>query len=176
MNEQALKDRVHTIAKEKNIPFNECWKQLLLSRFLARLSRSEYSEKFIFKGGFLLSYMIEIGRETTDLDFLLTKMNASENEIMEAIQKIASVALRDGFTFVYETIKPLEQPHMHYPGYRVTLKRAFSKDKIQIDVGIGDIVKPVERDLQLFKYKGNQYLKVKFHCWFILLKLFLLKN
>lgn len=30
MNEQALKDRVHTIAKEKGIPFNECWKQLLL--------------------------------------------------------------------------------------------------------------------------------------------------
>lgn len=34
MNEQALKDHVHAIAKEKGIPFNECWKQLLLVRFL----------------------------------------------------------------------------------------------------------------------------------------------
>jgi len=31
---QALKDRLHTIARGKNIPFNACWKQLLLERFL----------------------------------------------------------------------------------------------------------------------------------------------
>lgn len=157
MNKQALIDRVHKIAKDKNISFNECWKQLLLARFLARLSRSKYSNKFIFKGGFLLSYMIEIGRETTDLDFLLTKMNADEVEIKNATQEIASVTLEDGFTFTYETIEPLEQPHMNYPGYRVTLKSTFSnmKDKVQIDVGIGDIVKPVEHDFHFFEYKGK---------------------
>lgn len=101
--------------------------------------------------------MMEIGRETTDLDFLLTKMNASEAEIKEATQEIGSVTLGDGFTFIYETIEPLEQPHMNYPGYRVTLKATFSnmKDKIQIDVGIGDIVKPVERDFHLFEYMGK---------------------
>ncbi len=49
INEQALKDRLHTIAKEKEIPFNSCWKQLLLERFLARLSRSSHVNKFIFK-------------------------------------------------------------------------------------------------------------------------------
>nr|NGX43416.1 hypothetical protein [Chlamydiota bacterium] len=68
INEQALKDRLQTIAKEKNIPFNACWKQLLLERFLARLARSSHFNKFIFKGGFLLSYMMKIGRETVDLD------------------------------------------------------------------------------------------------------------
>ncbi|WP_079989533.1 nucleotidyl transferase AbiEii/AbiGii toxin family protein [Candidatus Protochlamydia phocaeensis] len=157
MNKQALIDRVHKIAKEAEIPFNECWKQLLLERFLARLSLSEYSDKFIFKGGFLLSYMMEIGRETIDLDFLLTKMNASEKEIEDAIQRIASIALEDGFSFLYETLEFLEQPHMDYPGYRVILRAAFSnmKDKIQIDVGIGDIVKPVERDFHFFEYRGK---------------------
>lgn len=99
MNKQALIDRIHKIAKEKEIPFNECWKQLVLARFLVRLSHSKYAENFIFKGGFLLSYMMEIGRETTDLDFLLTKMNANEKEIADATQEIASVALEDGFTF-----------------------------------------------------------------------------
>lgn len=157
MNKQALIDRIHKIAKDKNISFNECWKQLLLARFLTRLSRSEYSEKFIFKGGYLLSYMMEIGRETTDLDFLLTKMNVSEADIKNAVQEIASETVEDGFTFIYESIEPLEQPHMNYPGYRVTLKATFSnmKDKIQIDVGIGDIVKPVEREFNLFEYKGK---------------------
>jgi predicted nucleotidyltransferase component of viral defense system len=67
MNEQALKDRLLIVAKEKGIHFNKCWKKLLLERFLARLSRSSEREKIIFKGGFLLSYVLDIGRETIDL-------------------------------------------------------------------------------------------------------------
>jgi predicted nucleotidyltransferase component of viral defense system len=73
ISEQALKDRLQTIAKEKGILFNGCWKQLLLERFLVRLGQSNYVNKLIFKGGFLLAYMMEIGRETVDLDFLLTR-------------------------------------------------------------------------------------------------------
>ena len=37
INEQALKDRLQTIAKEKGIPFKSYWKQLLLERFLAQM-------------------------------------------------------------------------------------------------------------------------------------------
>lgn len=157
MNEQGLKDRLQTIYKEKGIHFNECWKKLLLERFLSRLSRSKHSQKFIFKGGFLLSYIIEIGRETIDLDFLLTNMNASEDEIKQTIQDVIAIESEDGFVFGYEKIDLLEQPHMDYPGYRVSLKATFGrmKDKIQIDVGIGDVVMPIIRELHLFQYKGR---------------------
>lgn len=157
MNEQALKDRLQTISKEKGIHFNECWKKLLLERFLSRLSRSIHSQKFIFKGGFLLSYIMEIGRETTDLDFLLTNMNASEDEIKQTIQDVIAIESPDGFVFDYEKIDLLEQPHMDYPGYRVSLKATFGrmKDRIQIDVGIGDVVIPAIRELHLFQYKGR---------------------
>ena len=55
MNETALKERLKVIAKEKEITFNECWKQLLLDRLLARISKSQHADKLIFKGGFLLS-------------------------------------------------------------------------------------------------------------------------
>jgi hypothetical protein len=48
MNEAALKARLKFIAQEKLKTFNEVWKQLLLERFLARLSRSTYREQFIF--------------------------------------------------------------------------------------------------------------------------------
>ncbi|MFO8742746.1 hypothetical protein SC610_12425 [Legionella pneumophila serogroup 1] len=50
MNEQALKARLKHIGKEKSKSSNEVWKLLVLERLLARLSRSEYSDKFIFKG------------------------------------------------------------------------------------------------------------------------------
>jgi len=74
MNEQALKARLKHIGKEKSKSFNEIWKLLVLERFLARLSRSEYSDKFIFKGGLLLSYYLTIGRETIDIALKLHKI------------------------------------------------------------------------------------------------------
>ena len=119
INEQELKDRLQMIAKEKDIHFNACWKQLLLERFLSRLSRSSHVNKFIFKGGFLLSYMMEIGRETTDLDFLLTRMNAEVKGLQEVFEAVVSTPSDDGFTFSFENIELLSQPHMEYPGYYV---------------------------------------------------------
>jgi predicted nucleotidyltransferase component of viral defense system len=68
MNEQALKDRLKHIATEQNRSFQEVWKLLLLERFLVRLSRSQYADRLIFKGGLLLSYYLAIARETTGLD------------------------------------------------------------------------------------------------------------
>jgi len=159
INEQALKDRLQTIAKEKEIPFNACWKQLLLERFLARLSRSSHVNKLIFKGGFLLSYMMKIGRETVDLDFLLTRMNAEVKAIQEVFEDIVSISSDDGFTFSFESIELLSQPHMEYSGYRTTFKAFFAKmkDKIHVDVGIGDIVEPQNREIKLFEYRGKPF-------------------
>lgn len=159
INEQALKDRLQTLAKEKEIPFNACWKQLLLERFLARLARSSHVNKFIFKGGFLLSYMMKIGRETVDLDFLLTRMNAEVKALQEVFEEIVSVSSDDGFTFSFDGIEILSQPHMEYPGYRTTLKVSFAKmkDKIHVDVGIGDIVEPQNREIKLFEYRGKPF-------------------
>lgn len=159
INEQALKDRLQTIAKEKEIPFNACWKQLLLERFLVRLSLSSHVNKFIFKGGFLLSYMMKIGRETVDLDFLLTRMTAEVKALEKVFEEIVSIPSDDGFTFSFENIEILSQPHMEYPGYRTIFKASFAKmkDKIHVDVGIGDVVEPHNREIKLFEYRGKPF-------------------
>jgi predicted nucleotidyltransferase component of viral defense system len=157
MNEQALKDRLQAIAKEKGLLFNKCWKQLLLERFLCRLARSECTQQLIFKGGFLLSYMLKIGRETTALDFLLTKMSTSQAEIRDAIEKVIFAEVEDGFSFACEKIEQLQQPHMDYPGYRINLKAAFGRmqDRVWVDVGVGDIVIPTMRKIRLYQYRGK---------------------
>ena len=157
MNEQALKDRIHNIAKEKGIRFNECWKQLLLARFLARLSHSNLTDKFIFKGGYLLTFILDLGRETTDLDFLVRKLSISENEISIYIIKIAAINLKDGFIFSYDSIEPLDQPHMKYSGFRINLNVEFNRmrDVVVIDIGVGDIVQPEEKLLPMIEYKGK---------------------
>ena len=157
MNEQALKERLKTVAREKNLPFNACWRQLLLERFLARLSGSTHSNKFIFKGGALLAYLMKIGRETMDLDFLLTRMNAGQKELTDIFGQILSVHSEDGFTFSLDSIELLTQPHMGYPGYRVVLNSSFGrmKDKIQVDLGIGDVVEPLTREIPFVQYLGK---------------------
>ena len=159
INEQTLKDRVQGVARERNIHFNACWKQLLLERFLARLAGSPHSNKFIFKGGFLLSYLMKIGRETTDLDFLLTRMKAEKGELQETFEEIISIHSADGFTFSFDSIELLSQPHMDYPGYRVILSAVFEKmkDKIQVDIGVGDIVEPLAREIPLVQYRGKPF-------------------
>ena len=153
-NHKFIKDRIKIISKEKKIHFNACWKQLLLERFLSRLAHSSHVNKFIFKGGSLLSYLMEIGRETTDLDFLLTRMKAEKKGLKETFEQIISVSSEDGFNFTFDSIDLLRQPHMGYPGYRVTLKTEMG-DKIQIDIGIGDAVEPLTREIRLAQCDGK---------------------
>lgn len=46
---------------------------------------------------------------------------------------------------------------MNYSGLRVTLDTTFGKmkDKIQVDIGVGDIVEPIEKTFIPFEYKGK---------------------
>lgn len=157
MNEAALKERLKTIALEKNSTLNKIWKSLLLERFLARLSLSSYQDKFIFKGGLLLAQYVDIRRETIDIDFLATKIDAIMNKINTVISEVAAIDAGDGFSFNWSSGEELTQPHMEYSGFRITLDAKFGKmrDKIYVDIGVGDVVKSVEAIFIPFKYKGN---------------------
>ena len=157
MNEQALKARLRHIAKEENSTFQDVWRRLILERFLVLVSKSKFSESLIFKGGLLLSHYLEIGRQTKDIDFLARSLEANIESIEECFTEICHSKSNDGFWFNFESIQVLDQEHMNYPGYRVNLETRFSnmKDKIQIDIGVGDDVDPKLESLDLFQYKGQ---------------------
>lgn len=157
MNEAALKERLHTIAKQRSITFNECWKQFLLERFLVRLAQSKFTENFIFKGGLLLSYLIDIGRETVDLDFVLKNLNTEVKKLKLAFESITTESNEDGFIFHFEKIEELAHLHMNYPGYSITIDARFGtiKDKIHIDLGVGDVVEPEPLTIDLLRYRDK---------------------
>lgn len=157
MNETALKERIKAIAKDRDVSFNEVWKQLLLERFLARLSKSKHHERFIFKGGLLLAQYLEIGRETIDIDFLVTKIKSETPVIEAAFHDIIAANTKDGFQFSWVGIEELTQPHMDYTGYRVNLNIKLGKmnDQIQVDIGVGDVVTPAEESFRSFEYRGK---------------------
>lgn len=160
MNEQALKDRLKTIANIEKRTFAEVWKELVLERFLVRLALSNYNRKFVFKGGLLLSRYLDIGRETKDADFMASGLTADTINIENAFREICNISMSDNFTFTYSGITLLEQPHMNYPGFRVNLNIRFGekmRDRIQIDIGAGDAVEPGIESLKLYQYNGKPF-------------------
>lgn len=116
-----------------------------------RLAKSEYSKHFVLKGGILLSKYIEIGRETTDLDFLAQKIGNEVSGLNVVFEKIASIDLHDGFAFREIKVNELAHPHMGYPGVEVSMMAYFGKTrfKVAIDIGFGDIVDPVKYEIPL---------------------------
>ncbi|MEK6628802.1 MAG: nucleotidyl transferase AbiEii/AbiGii toxin family protein [Bdellovibrionota bacterium] len=153
-----LKERVKAVAQSKSITFNLAWQQFQLERFLARVAKSEHHDKFIFKGGLLLAQYLKIGRETKDIDFLMTKIQSEEGAIESAMKEIAAINLSDAFTYVFDDIDQLTQDHMAYPGFRVNMKtNCFEKmpGKIQVDIGVGDMVTAVENKFKPLVYKGK---------------------
>ena len=155
MNEQALKARLKHIAKEQGKQFNEIWKLLVLERFLARLSRSVYSDKFVFKGGLLLSYYLTIGRETIDIDLLAKRLTAEKSYVEQVMQEICLLPLADGFQMQFISLDDLEHQHMNYPGFqaRIAIQFGVMSDKFYVDIGVGDVVEPVSLAWPSFTYK-----------------------
>lgn len=167
ISEQGLKERIHVVAKEKGVPFNSCWKQLLFERFLSRLSTSEVAENFIFKGGFLLSYLIKIGRETTDLDFLAHRIDVEQGRLEEIFKQICSLKLDDGFSFLFKGLEKLVEPDMDYQSYRICLKAKFGRmeDTVFVDIGVGDVVKPERQPFNLTAYHGDPLFEKEIHLY-----------
>jgi predicted nucleotidyltransferase component of viral defense system len=72
--EQSIKEKLKVLAKERETTFAQLWSNLILERFLARLSQSSYRDKFVLKGGTLLAKYLPLGRETKDLDFFYSEV------------------------------------------------------------------------------------------------------
>ena len=86
MNKAKLTSLCHKISKDTGLSFNAVMLYYFLESILKKLAKSRYNEKFVFKGGFLLSNMVGIeSRSTTDIDFLLKNMQLSEENIIKML-------------------------------------------------------------------------------------------
>ncbi|MDP1608834.1 MAG: nucleotidyl transferase AbiEii/AbiGii toxin family protein [Chlamydiales bacterium] len=149
--EQSIKEKIKVLAKERESTFAELWRNLILERFLTRLAKSPFKEKFILKGGSLLAKYIHLGRETQDLDFLIQKLSNTEHSLRTALQAICNVDADDSFSFEVTKIKILDHSQLAYTGTEVSLQALFGATKtvIRMDLGFGDRVEPIEHSIDL---------------------------
>jgi len=115
-------------------------------RFLYRLSRSPYAEKFILKGAMLMvAWFGETLRPTRDID-LLGFGDVSEAELSRVLRAVCATEVEfDGMEYDADSVRIEDiRNEDAYGGKRATLKAVLgaSRVTIQIDIGIGDAVHP----------------------------------
>lgn len=144
MNDMSLKAKIKNIAKEKNIAAQAVLQNYLMNRFLYRLYLSDYKDKFVIKGGMLISSIVGIDhRSTMDLDITLRSLALTEDAVKKAFNDIAVIKTDDEIEFGMDNIEPIRDDD-EYGGYRVLFHAKFGKINapMSMDVSTGDIITP----------------------------------
>ena len=102
----SLKGRIRNYAKSNNIAAQVVLQNYMFECFLARLSVSEYSEKFVVKGGMLIAAIVGLDtRSTMDLDTTLRNLPLTEEKITEAVETICKIDMKDDVIFTVKSIE-----------------------------------------------------------------------
>ena len=143
-NAQSVKDKLKTIAKQRNVDFNLVMRFYMYDRFMERLVTSKYKNNFILKGGFYLSKLFGIdNRNTIDIDTAIQNTELDKENIKNIINEILNIDTNDNVIFLLEEITPIREGD-EYGGLRVTVifKLDNIKDKFHIDIATGDPIYP----------------------------------
>ena len=150
-NKDSLKAKASNLAIQTNIPNKYIIQNFMFEALLKRISNSNYKDKFIIKGGLLLSSIFGVNlRSTMDLDTTIKGLPLNKSTITKVITEIINIDLKDNITFEIENIKDIREEDL-YSGYNVNLKADFDglKINLMIDITTGDIITYKEVE---FKY------------------------
>ena len=142
----SVHQRLLNKSRESTRPFNELFQYYAIERFLYRLSRSSYAEKFILKGALMLMvWEVRAFRSTMDID-MLGKMRNSTDAIIAMVREVCLHEVEpDGIVFDPDSIRgQIITEDADYEGVRVHFRGLLDTARItiQLDVGFGDIVVP----------------------------------
>ena len=150
---QSIKARLLNMADGDNKKYQQLIVRFFHERLLFRLSKSEYRERFILKGGALLYAFEEfIPRPTLDIDFMGRRIDNDKTSILTAFRKIASMSYpEDGITFHTETLTADDiTVEKKYPGVRISMAANIGsyRQNLTFDIGFGDVIVPSPQDLE----------------------------
>lgn len=140
----SLKGKIKNYAKSNSIAAQVVLQNYMFERFLERLSISDYSEKFVVKGGMLIAAIVGLDtRSTMDLDTTLRNLPLTEEQISAALSSICKLDLNDDVSFEIKSVAPIRKDDA-YGGYCVRLDAIYDTiiTPLSIDVSTGDIITP----------------------------------
>lgn len=151
-NGDSLKAKASNLSNKTNIPNKYIIQNFMFEALLRRISLSKYKDKFIIKGGLLLSSIFGVNlRSTMDLDTTIKGMALDKVTITKVISEIINIKVDDNVKLEIENIKDIREEDL-YSGFNVNLKAEFDgiKTNLMMDITTGDVITYKE-----VKYKYN---------------------
>jgi predicted nucleotidyltransferase component of viral defense system len=141
----SIRARLLSLAQSKGEDYQRVLGRFAIERFLYRLGRSPYRDKFALKGATLFTLWTgQTHRPTKDLD-LLGRGSSAIGEVEQTIRAICGVHEEDGIAFDSESVEGTRiKEDDEYDGVRIKLQAELAGARIpmQIDIGFGDAVYP----------------------------------
>ncbi|HEL1010526.1 TPA: nucleotidyl transferase AbiEii/AbiGii toxin family protein, partial [Streptococcus equi subsp. equi] len=163
MNKAKLTALCHKVSKEVGLSFNAVMLYYFLESILKKLAGSKYSERFIFKGGFLLSSVVGIdSRSTVDIDFLLRNMQLSEENIVQMLNETLKPEEFDDIFYELQNIVPIKEEDQ-YGGFRANIlcKMENIRQIVPLDIATGDVITPHPIDYKYVSSFGEEEIIIK---------------
>lgn len=142
----SVRARLANQARAGGRPFQELLQYYGLERFLYRLSKSEYRERFILKGALLLRvWHAPMTRPTRDVDFL-GYTDDSIDSLEDIVRAICALEVEDdGLSFDPQHVRGERiKEDAVYEGVRIKFTGLLERARIpmQLDIAFGDVVFP----------------------------------
>lgn len=138
---RSVKHRLLNFAREEGAVFDVILVRFALERLLYRLSISSHKERFVLKGGMLVTAWLEDdNRVTRDADFLGFG-DANTQQLVADFQNIMRTPAKDGLNFDANALTATGiREEMEYGGVRLRTVAYLEKTRIPvtIDIGFGD--------------------------------------
>lgn len=145
-NRAQLKAWIKNMSEKVEVNENIILQNYMLERLLERISVSNYKNKFVLKGGMLITAIVGIDmRNTLDMDATIKGFDLEKDNLEKILNEIFNIDLDDGVTFEFRSIKEIRQED-EYGGYRVALDSKFDKliVPMKLDITTGDVITPKE--------------------------------
>ena len=145
-NRAQLKAWIKNMSEKVEVNENIILQNYMLERLLERISVSNYKNKFVLKGGMLITAIVGIDmRNTLDMDATIKGFDLEKDNLEKILNEIFNIDLDDGVTFEFRSIKEIRQED-EYGGYRVALDSKFDKLVVpmKLDITTGDVITPKE--------------------------------
>ena len=141
-------------AKEANTNYQQCLQLFFQEEFLRRLSKSQYADNFILKGGLFIYTLTNFqSRTTVDIDFMVQHLDNNPERMDKIISEIIGVSTGLNEVVILEADKctPIATQRKYYGiSSQITGKIKKVRVPFSLDIGIGDVIvpKPEKRVIQ----------------------------
>ena len=143
---EQIKGAIRNISKKTGVNPNSLLQMCLFEGVLEKLSKSQYCENYILKGGLLISSLIGVDmRSTMDMDTTIKGLPVNEMTIRDILKEILTIYIEADVEYELLKLEPIREKGV-YEDFCATIRCRLGKVNaiLHIDITTGDVIIPKE--------------------------------